>query len=60
MNTTNLSSMFSGCYSFSETVVAGWPLNPVTRQLLLADLLFNDKENDEMSSDDDDDDEMSS
>jgi hypothetical protein len=52
--------MFSGCYSFSETVVAGWPLNPVTRQLLLADLLFNDKENDEMSSDDDDDDEMSS
>jgi hypothetical protein len=40
--------MFSGCSSFNESVVAGWPLSPATRQPFFA--------NNESSSDDDDDD----
>jgi surface protein len=63
LNVTSSAYMFSGCCSFNKTVVAGWPLSPATRQLLLADVYFHDAD-DQVSSpgetDDDDADEMSS
>jgi surface protein len=37
-NARDLRYMFSGCHSFNETVVAGWPIAPETRQLLFADV----------------------
>jgi surface protein len=50
--------MFSGCSSFNETVVAGWPISLETRQLLFADVPspdFADVPSPEEEDDDDDD-----
>jgi surface protein len=48
-NATDLRYMFSSCRSFNQSVVAGWPISPATRQYLFAAY-------EESSSEDDDDD----
>jgi hypothetical protein len=65
--TANLRSLLLGCRSFDQTFVAGWPISPATRQILFAEVNYDDSleeeedDHDEMSSqDNDDDDEMSS
>jgi hypothetical protein len=49
---TDLRSLVAGCGSFDPTFVAEWPISPATRQLLFAEVDFN-----ESDDDDDDDDE---
>jgi hypothetical protein len=48
--------IFSGCCSFDETVVAGWPISPEQRQIIFADASLYYGDDDEVPPPDEEDD----